>query len=702
MNSRKTLPLVFSIRVIFLLSILNPYSSYSDERTLLNSENVRDYSVSHKMMTLSDLKRNREEVRAFIETSFSEEQRKSSRRTSFKKNASTILRPNVDLSKSPFFPGISNQGPLGSCVAWSGAYYVYSYEALKNRKIGLTKFGTLPPELGLRGALWEKEYGINKEDLGNRGACSVAYIHALASGGQDVGLSEMRVNYILSSLGCPTIAEVGPWGNIKEDGTFNPDFFPTIYHQISGISRRATGIRYFSHINDDWSETDPLYYYENKDVIQEIKQVLQAGFMVGGLTMATYTGFDSYNFAKSNCDSDGVYVFGRCLNQPIVNPLLKSLISRKPSSEEVRFRGFHAVTIVGYDDNKRYTVQQEVRKGAFKIANSWGKNFGPKSDPGFFWIPYDEFTKGKTVYNDVNEAKTWTPGSTESGFPDSTHSFISGSLFYITGINKKPITSLLQVTFKQQKNAEEEMHGVRFFSEIFNNKDSGNYSNFKFRKNFGDWTDGLFSFSPIIDDEDLGKPVMNDKSGTPSGPLILPEVERTLIQDVSDLLVDPQVSFPLTLTVTGKVANEFTHGTEILSASLIRRAKNGFLGLPTPLSIEEGDRNQLSLSINQSSDLPSKPISGTFCDGSSNTVTLWSCHTQKVTDWVEPQDQECYHRATSLKCDPPKYQEKNTFIQRSLGEINVLACKQEKPSPIGWSDTRRRNCYLGKTGFSLR
>lgn len=40
--------------------------------------------------------------------------------------------------------------------------------------------------------------------------------------------------------------------------------------------------------------------------------------------------------------------------------------------------GGHAVTVVGYDDNKY--------GGAFKVINSWGINWG---DEGYFWIPYD-------------------------------------------------------------------------------------------------------------------------------------------------------------------------------------------------------------------------------------------------------------------------------------------------------------------------
>lgn len=41
-------------------------------------------------------------------------------------------------------------------------------------------------------------------------------------------------------------------------------------------------------------------------------------------------------------------------------------------------RGGHAVTVVGYDDNKF--------GGAFRVINSWGTNWG---DNGYFWLPYN-------------------------------------------------------------------------------------------------------------------------------------------------------------------------------------------------------------------------------------------------------------------------------------------------------------------------
>ena len=48
----------------------------------------------------------------------------------------------------------------------------------------------------------------------------------------------------------------------------------------------------------------------------------------------------------------------------------------------------HAQTIVGYDDAKTDGVHSDV--GAFKIVNSWGKNWG---NHGYYWISYDAMKK---------------------------------------------------------------------------------------------------------------------------------------------------------------------------------------------------------------------------------------------------------------------------------------------------------------------
>ena len=59
----------------------------------------------------------------------------------------------------------------------------------------------------------------------------------------------------------------------------------------------------------------------------------------------------------------------------------------KPSETENRLDG-HAMTVVGYDDNKF--------GGAFRVVNSWGSDYG---DNGYLWIKYSDFMKNvKTTY----------------------------------------------------------------------------------------------------------------------------------------------------------------------------------------------------------------------------------------------------------------------------------------------------------------
>lgn len=55
--------------------------------------------------------------------------------------------------------------------------------------------------------------------------------------------------------------------------------------------------------------------------------------------------------------------------------------------------GSHALTIVGFDDNRPYTVGGVVKYGAILVANSWGPNWGVGNSSGqgggYFWVSYD-------------------------------------------------------------------------------------------------------------------------------------------------------------------------------------------------------------------------------------------------------------------------------------------------------------------------
>jgi len=60
--------------------------------------------------------------------------------------------------------------------------------------------------------------------------------------------------------------------------------------------------------------------------------------------------------------------------------------------------GGHAVTLIGYDDNKSYLDHRDAQThyGAFLLANSWGSGWGVvnstgSGSKGYFWVAYDMF-----------------------------------------------------------------------------------------------------------------------------------------------------------------------------------------------------------------------------------------------------------------------------------------------------------------------
>ncbi len=64
--------------------------------------------------------------------------------------------------------------------------------------------------------------------------------------------------------------------------------------------------------------------------------------------------------------------------------------------------GIHAMTIVGYDDNKSYYDGETTRSGAFLIANSYGPDWGvhntAETSKGFMWVAYDYFKAGNGCF----------------------------------------------------------------------------------------------------------------------------------------------------------------------------------------------------------------------------------------------------------------------------------------------------------------
>ena len=61
---------------------------------------------------------------------------------------------------------------------------------------------------------------------------------------------------------------------------------------------------------------------------------------------------------------------------------LSTLDASFPLKSKSRGEGYHAMCVVGYDD--------DMYGGAFQIMNSWGTDWG---EEGFFWVKYDDFAR---------------------------------------------------------------------------------------------------------------------------------------------------------------------------------------------------------------------------------------------------------------------------------------------------------------------
>ncbi len=81
----------------------------------------------------------------------------------------------------------------------------------------------------------------------------------------------------------------------------------------------------------------------------------------------------------------------------------------------------HAVTIVGYDDNFQVTYNGITFTGAFKVANSYGKNWSGGKD-GCFWVAYDALNSVST-YGSGWENSSRYPVFLSSGSSGDTNAF---------------------------------------------------------------------------------------------------------------------------------------------------------------------------------------------------------------------------------------------------------------------------------------
>jgi hypothetical protein len=259
--------------------------------------------------------------------------------TTYATTLATPLPTFVDNSKGKSFPEIRNQGGLGSCEAFAIGYYQATYE------IG-------------RLAGWDNQSATST----NATKISPKWFYNINNWGEN-GPTTSGVHYdLLMESGALT------WADFPYDGDASN---PLNYRQWplgTTLWKKALAFKGLSYT----SVNAPL----DAATMQTVKSLL-----VNGRVLTFGTLIDSWRY--DHLDDNPT----TALDEGYVGQWVATWLDGSTSG------GGHAMTVVGYDDNVWIDLDNDnqvddAEKGAFKIANSWGKEWD-HGNAGFIWLAYD-------------------------------------------------------------------------------------------------------------------------------------------------------------------------------------------------------------------------------------------------------------------------------------------------------------------------
>ena len=272
------------------------------------------------------------------------------------------LESSCDLSAEPFFPNIKSQGWVGSCCSWATTYYQYGYQVAKMKN--WTQAKTSP------------SYQFTPK-----------YVYNLINGGQNHG-SSFSDNYkILKTRGAPAYYYFAPSPNTNNTPQEYREWCTNIEAQKNANKYKVIDCTPHYINQDNVFNLCPIVS-TNSHAIVIIKSLLSTHHV---LTFSTnYGGYisNSPTPVYPNGISNKNWIYDTVSN-PSSND--KVCIMCQNNTQSGESGAFHALSIVGYDDNIWYDynhdgLQSPSEMGALKIANSHGTEYG---NNGFMWVMYD-------------------------------------------------------------------------------------------------------------------------------------------------------------------------------------------------------------------------------------------------------------------------------------------------------------------------
>ena len=264
-----------------------------------------------------------------------------------------ILPVSVDVSASNTFPPIGDQGQSLSCTAWANAYYMMTNN-LAN----------------IRGwdAKHNSDYWIYPKWVYNLITVSKKDKNTQKYVGE--GTNTITALRVLCEHGAPFYNGISD-PHITVDNWRNWEIQSDIWK--AALKNKM----------EDYSRL-PVFNQEKTDIdLTELKKVLLNGYVV---TFSTC--FNEWEYGTvSRVGSGNLGIMGERV----------CYIVRKELVGEYDDPGYHAMTVVGYDDTIAIDVDGNGvadTYGALKIANSHGVNY---ANAGYIWLAYDALRSASGV-----------------------------------------------------------------------------------------------------------------------------------------------------------------------------------------------------------------------------------------------------------------------------------------------------------------